>query len=163
MQQIDDYRAHQIPLDVLVIDTGWRVGAWIDYTPNTNLFPDMARFIKEAHDNVRLMFNDHPKPQSPDTLSATEMNYRFDGLSGLLKAGLDIWWFDRNWSVALRTPLPNLRKEVWGMQLYHDITAQVKPEQRPIIMANVDGIDNGIHRHPMDVAAHRYADPVDRR
>jgi hypothetical protein len=118
----------------------------------------MARFIKEAHEkNVRLMFNDHPEPKSPDALSAAELNYRFDGLSRLLRQGLDIWWFDRNWNVALRTPLPNLRKEVWGMKLYHDITQSVRPAARPVIMANVDGIDSGIRHHPMDVAAHRYA------
>ena len=47
-------------------------------------------------------------------------------------------------------------KEVWGMRLYHDITQRVAAGQRPIIMANVDGIDNGIRNRPMDVAAHRY-------
>ncbi len=26
LKQIDDYRAHKIPLDVLVVDTGWRAG-----------------------------------------------------------------------------------------------------------------------------------------
>ena len=73
-----------------------------------------------------------------------------------LKEGLDIWWYDRNWWVALVPPAPNLRKEVWGMRLYHDTTARVRPEQRPLIMANVDGIDNGIRKRPMDVAAHRF-------
>ena len=53
-------------------------------------------------------------------------------------------------------PAPNLRKEVWGMRLYHDTTARVRPEQRPLIMANVDGIDNGLRKRPMDVAAHRF-------
>ena len=42
------------------------------------------------------------------------------------------------------------------MRLYHDITEQVKPELRPLIMANVDGIDNGLRHRPPDVAAHRF-------
>jgi hypothetical protein len=42
------------------------------------------------------------------------------------------------------------------MRLYHDTTARVRPDQRPLIMANVDGIDNGIRKRPMDVAAHRF-------
>jgi hypothetical protein len=42
------------------------------------------------------------------------------------------------------------------MRLYHDTTARVRPEQRPLIMANVDGIDNGLRKRPMDVAAHRF-------
>ncbi len=169
LKQIDDYRAHEIPLDVLVVDTGWRAGASTGYQPNTNLFPNLPRFFQEAHaKNVRVMFNDHPQPLNTNVtgLDAKELNYRFNGLAGLLKEGLDIWWYDRNWWVALvpaapersegGPPEPNLHKEVWGMRLYHDTTARVRPEQRPLIMANVDGIDNGIRKRPMDAAAHRF-------
>ena len=104
------------------------------------------------------MFNDHPEPLNTNVtgLDAKELNFRFNGLSGLLNDGLDIWWYDRNWWVALVPPAPILRKEVWGMRLYHDTTARVRPEQRPLIMANVDGIDNGLRNRPMDVAAHRF-------
>jgi hypothetical protein len=77
-------------------------------------------------------------------------------LSGLLNDGLDAWWFDRNWMVSLATPSPELRKEVWGMRLYHDITQKVRPESRPLIMANVDGINNGRRESAPDVAAHRF-------
>ena len=158
LEQIDNYRIRHIPLDVLVVDTGWRMGASIGYQPNTKLFPDMARFLKEAHEkHVHVMFNDHPEPQAPTALDPKELNYRWNGLTGLLDDGLDIWWFDRNWMVALKTPAPNLRKEVWGMRLYHDITQRDRPDSRPVIMANVDGIDNGIRNRPMDVASHRFS------
>lgn len=157
LKQIDDYRSRKIPLDVLVVDTGWRAGASTGYLPNTNLFPDMARFLREAHEkNVRVLFNDHPEPVGANGLDPVEMKYRFDGLSGLLNEGLDVWWYDRNWMVALKPPMPGLKKEVWGMRLYHDITQNVRPTQRPLIMANVDGIDNGFRKRPMDVAAHRF-------
>jgi hypothetical protein len=159
LQQIDDYRAHHIPLDVLVVDTGWRAGASTGYQPNTNLFPNLPRFFSEAHaKNAKVLFNDHPEPLKTNVtgLDAKELNYRFNGLAGLLNDGLDIWWYDRNWWVALVPAAPNLRKEVWGMRLYHDTTARVRPEQRPLIMANVDGIDNGLRKRPMDVAAHRF-------
>lgn len=157
LKQIDDYRAHNIPLDNLVVDTGWRQNASTGYLPNTNLFPDVARFLQEAHDkHVHVMFNDHPEPVSQVSLDEKELDFRYDGLSGLLKEGLDVWWYDRNWGVHLVTPFPNLHKEVWGMMLYHDTTARVRPDQRPLIMANVDGIDNSIRNRPMDVAAHRY-------
>ncbi|MGH7979990.1 MAG: TIM-barrel domain-containing protein, partial [Limisphaerales bacterium] len=158
LQQIEDYRARRIPLDVLVVDTGWRMGASIGYQPNTNLFPNMPRFFKEAHErHTHVMFNDHPEPQAATALDPKELNYRWDGLTGLLNEGLDFWWFDRNWMVALKTPAPNLRKEVWGMRLYHDITLRDRPGCRPLIMANVDGIDNGIRNRPMDVASHRFS------
>ncbi|HEV2452641.1 MAG TPA: TIM-barrel domain-containing protein, partial [Verrucomicrobiae bacterium] len=158
LQQVDDYRGRQIPLDVLVVDTGWRMGASIGYQPNTNLFPNMARFFKEAHEkHVHVMFNDHPEPQAATALDPRELNYRWNGLTTLLNEGLDIWWFDRNWMVALKTPAPNLKKEVWGMRMYHDITQRDRPGSRPAIMANVDGIDNGIRNRPMDVASHRFS------
>ncbi len=158
LQQIEDYRERKIPLDVLVVDTGWRQNASTGYQPNTNLFPDLERFFKEAHaKHVHVMFNDHPEPVSKEALDPKELQYRFAGLSGLLKEGLDIWWYDRNWMVSLVTPAPNLRKEVWGMRMYHDMTQRVKPALRPMIMANVDGIDNGIRKQPPDVAAHRFS------
>ena len=156
LKQIDDYRAHNIPLDNLVVDTGWRQGASTGYQPNTNLFPDLPRFFQEAHDkHVHVMMNDHPEPVAKTPLDPAELNYRFNGLSGLLKDGLDVWWYDRNWMVHL-VPVPGINKEVWGMMLYHYTTARVRPDQRPLIMANVDGIDNGIRKRPMDVASHRY-------
>jgi len=157
LQQIADYRAHRIPLDVLVIDTGWRENASTGYRPNANLFPDMKRLFQEAHDrHVRIMFNDHPQPKGANGLDPVEMDYRYAGLSGLLNQGLDFWWYDRNWMVALTPPSPKLKKEVWGMRLYHDITQQVRPQSRPLIMANVDGIDNGMRNRPPDVASHRF-------
>jgi hypothetical protein len=158
LKQIDDYRQRKIPLDVLVIDTGWRQNASTGYQPNTKLLPDMSRFFQRAHaKHVRVMFNDHPEPKAKTALDPSELKFRYDGLTGLLNQGLDFWWFDRNWVVALVPPMPNLRKEVWGMQLYHDITQQVRPEARPLIMANVDGIDNGIRKHAPDAAAHRFS------
>jgi alpha-glucosidase (family GH31 glycosyl hydrolase) len=157
LQQIADYRAHRIPLDVLVIDTGWRENASTGYRPNAKLFPDMKRLFQEAHDrHVRILFNDHPQPKGANGLDPVEMDYRCAGLSGLLNQGLDFWWYDRNWMVALTPPSPKLKKEVWGMRLYHDITQKARPNSRPLIMANVDGIDNGMRNRPPDVASHRF-------
>ena len=158
LRQIDDYRAHRLPLDVLVNDTGWRAQEYV-YQPDTNLFPDLGRYFQEAHArNVRVMFNDHPQPVNGalSALDPSELDYRYVGLSGILGKGLDIWWYDRNWSAALATPAPNLRKEVWGMRTYHDMTQAARPGLRPLIMANVDGIDDGIRNRPPDVAAHRF-------
>jgi alpha-glucosidase (family GH31 glycosyl hydrolase) len=159
LKQVEDYRSRKIPLDVLVVDTGWRANASTGYRANTYLFPDLPRFFAEAHaKNVKVLFNDHPEPLDTNApaLDASELDFRFNGLSGRLRDGLDIWWYDRNWWVALVPPAPNLCKEVWGMRIYHDTTARVRPEQRPLIMANVDGIDNGLRQRPMNVAAHRF-------
>ncbi len=157
LAQIDGYRDRRIPLDVLVIDTDWRVGASHGYGVDTALFPDMGRFIRKAKENhVRLMYNDHPEPVAKTALAADELRYRHDGLASLLNMGIDVWWFDRNWHTHLHEPAPGIRKEVWGMRLYRDITQAKRPGLRPMIMANVDGIDNGRRNRPPNVAAHRF-------
>jgi alpha-glucosidase (family GH31 glycosyl hydrolase) len=155
LKQIDDYRAHDIPIDNLVIDTDWRVNGSTGYDIATNLFPDMANFLTSAHNkNVKVMFNDHPEPVAGG-LDAKEVLFRNNGIRGLLDKGLDTWWYDRNWSVAL-TPPAGLVKETWGMYMYNSITADVNKNKRPMIMANVDGIDNGYRNSAPSIASHRY-------
>jgi alpha-glucosidase (family GH31 glycosyl hydrolase) len=158
LQEIAENRSRQLPLDVMVIDTGWRQNASTGYLPNTNLFPNMARFISEAHSNhVHLMFNDHPEPVAPGALAPAEITYRYTNLTQLLGEGVDIWWYDRNWNISLNSPSPKLRHEVWAMGVYQDAAKATNAALRPMIMANVDGIDNGLRHRPMNVAAHRYS------
>ncbi|NOZ04113.1 MAG: DUF5110 domain-containing protein [FCB group bacterium] len=155
LDKIDTYRTKNIPLDVFVVDTDWRIGASIGYDVNTSLFPDMPGFLTSAHNkHVRIMFNDHPEPQA-DALDPIEVAYRNRGLRGKFDIGLDIWWYDRNWYTSIRPP-DGINKEVFGMYLYHWITQDYYPDRRPLIMANVDGIDNGQLNRAPDIAAHRY-------
>lgn len=157
MEVMDRFRRANIPLDVFVADTDWRVGASCGYAVNTNLFPDMQRFIRRAHEKqVRVMFNDHPEPKGPHALAPEELRYRCGGLRFLLDMDADIWWFDRNWHTHLQEPAKGLHKEVWGMRLYHDVTQAARPERRPLIMSNADGINNGHMETPSHPAAHRY-------
>lgn len=154
---IDRFRTEHIPLDVFTLDTDWRVGASCGYAINTMLFPDMARFLRQAHDRqVRVMFNDHPEPQGPAALDPQELRFRQQGLTGLLEQGVDVWWYDRNWHTHLQTPAPGLGRETWGMRLYHDITRAHRPQQRPLILSNADGINNGRLDAPSHPAAHRF-------
>ncbi|MEJ2545140.1 MAG: glycoside hydrolase family 31 protein [Calditrichaceae bacterium] len=157
LETIDTYRKKQVPLDVFVVDTDWRIGASHGYGVNDSLFPDMERFIKRAHEkHVKLMYNDHPEPQAQTALDPKELQYRWDGLTSLFKMGIDIWWYDRNWHTGLLEPMPGISKEVWGMRLYHDITLAYHPNRRPLIMSNVDGIDNGFWNYPSHPASHRF-------
>lgn len=157
LAQIANYRSHSIPLDNLVCDTGWRQGASTGYQPNTALFPNLPRFFSEAHSShVRVMFNDHPEPVGTSALDPAEVTYRYTNLTQILGEGLDVWWYDRNWPVTLYSPSPNLSYETWGMKVYHDAIYGTNAPLRPLIMANVDGIDNGIRNRPMDVNAHTY-------
>lgn len=154
---IDRFRAEDIPLDVFVVDTDWRVGASCGYAVNETLFPDMARFVRQAHARqVRVMLNDHPEPKGKTALDPDELKFRRDGLVSLLEQGVDLWWFDRNWHTHLQAPVPGLEKEVWGMRLYRDVARDYRPDRRPLIMSNVDGINNGRRDAPSHPAAHRF-------
>jgi hypothetical protein len=154
---IETFRRHRIPLDIFVLDTDWRVGASHGYAVNTELLPDLPGFIREAHARgVRVMLNDHPQPHAPGALAPEELRYRYEGLSSLLKIGVDYWWFDRNWHVSLDAPAAGITKEVWGMRLYHEVTRAVRPRARPLVLSNVEGIDNGVLNGPPSPAAHRY-------
>ena len=156
LDKIDTYRSKDIPLDVFVVDTDWRVGASHGYAVNTTLFPDMEQFITDAHNkNVRIVFNDHPEPQA-DALDYAEVLYRNNGLRSLFDIGLDTWWYDRNWWTAIIPP-EGLNKEMFGMYIYQWITQDYYPDRRPLIMANVDGIDNGYLNRAPNIAAHRYS------
>ena len=154
---IDEYRRRGFPLDLFVCDTDWRVGASKGYGVNERLFPDMTAFLGAAHaKGVRIMFNDHPEPQAPTALDPKETMYRWNGLTDLLRRGIDVWWYDRNWSTRLREPMPGIRPEVWGASVFQNVTAAFRPERRPLIMANVDGIDNGLRHASPNPAFHRY-------
>ncbi|HOA32130.1 MAG TPA: glycoside hydrolase family 31 protein, partial [Clostridia bacterium] len=49
LDRIEAFRKRSIPLDVLVIDTDWRVGGSDGYIINTELFPDVESFFNNAH------------------------------------------------------------------------------------------------------------------
>ncbi|MBS1718981.1 MAG: DUF5110 domain-containing protein [Armatimonadetes bacterium] len=154
---IETYADRKLPLDVFVIDTDWRIGGSKGYTPEAKYFPDMPQFLRRAHQRgVRIMANDHPEPQFDTALDPRETAYRVTGLKGMLDMGLDIWWFDRNWSTRYHEPMPGIAPEVWGSHIAHDVTLNVRPNQRPMIMANVQGIDNGIRNYAPHPAFHRY-------
>jgi hypothetical protein len=154
---IDEYRARGYPLDFFVVDTDWRVNGSHGYEINLKDFPDMSEFIRLAHQkHVGLMYNDHPEPVDKNALAPKEMEYRSQGLNKLLELGADVWWYDRNWMTHLHEPMPGIAKEVWGARIFQDVTQKARPDRRPMIMSNVDGIDNGIRHHAPHPAFHRF-------
>ena len=154
---MDKYRQKHIPLDMFVVDTDWRINGSHGYAVELKDFPDMRGFLAKTHaKNLKVMFNDHPDPVSEDALDPKELNFRYDGISKILDLGVDVWWYDRNWSTSLVEPMPGIRKEEWGQRIYHDMTLKFKPDQRPLIMTNFQGIDNGIRRYAPQPAGHRY-------
>ncbi len=169
-RMIEDYRAHEIPLDNIVIDTDWRKRSdrGIGYDVDTDLFPDMAGYFRFAHEcDVDVMFNDHPEPLegAKNCIDPKEVAYREARLSEHLLNGLDIWWYDRNWTTKLISPVEGIAPETWGMYAFTEITKHVRQKQagnkeiyrRPDIMANVDDIVNGRYVGISNSASHRYS------
>ena len=168
-QQINDYYDRGYPLDVLVIDTDWRISTGgTGYNINRLLFPAFELFAKKAHNSgVSLVFNDHPEPTrgSENLLDPYEVFYRTENLTKILKKGLDYWWYDRNWWTSLKPIHEDLSIYTTGMYAYHWTTKQYyesvancgESARRPAIMANVDGVGNGTLEYPSALAAHRYA------
>ncbi len=167
-QLILDYEAHDIPLDVMVIDTDWRTAeAGWGYDINEKLFPDMGRFLDFAHSHgVEVIFNDHPEPlEGRHVFEGEEIAYREKHLTRLMEMGLDMWWYDRNWQTHLITPTPGVRFETLGMYLFADITKNHSIRRsgdgeiyrRPVIMGNVSNIINGVYEGIADSASHRYS------
>ena len=169
-KMILDHKEHNIPLDNMVIDTDWRKAndIGIGYDIATDLFPNMKRFFSFAHKNdVEIMFNDHPEPyqDAKTVFDEREVAFREEKLQGILKLGLDYWWYDRNWSTHLNSIDPFIKPETMGDYLFSDITKHyfqkaAKNEEiykRPIIMSNVNNILNGQYEGILDSASHRYS------
>ncbi len=168
LKQIKDYQDKGFAIDVLVVDTDWRdaSGGW-GYDINTDLFPDMERFITEAHKlGVNVCFNDHPQPAGGNNLlDKEEVAYRNEKLTLLLAMGADNWWYDRNWSVELNKINPEYSRYATGMYAYQWITQSYLESitdineyaRRAVIMGNVDGNHNGSYVYASDLSAHRYS------
>ena len=170
LRQIKEYQSRGYSIDLLVIDTDWRdASSGIGYTINERLFPDMADFLEQAHElGVSIYFNDHPEPaQGTDSLlDEDEIEYRSENLKLILSLGLDYWWYDRNWSVALNDVDPGISIYASGMYAFQWITEEYYESivddideyaRRALIMANVDGILNGELEYAPEIAAHKYS------
>lgn len=163
-----DYEKHNVPLDVMVIDTDWRSceNGW-GYDINTKLFPDMKRFFDFAHEHgVEVMFNDHPEPvNGAQVFASEEIEYRERNLQSLMEKGLDIWWYDRNWATKLVSPTDGVNPETFGLYLFCEVTRNFwrkksgngEVYRRPVIMGNVDNIANGCYAEIYSSASHRYS------
>jgi hypothetical protein len=155
---IDRYRELDIPLDVFVLDTDWRVGASRGYEVDTELFPDMERFLTRCRERgVRTMFNDHPEPKGMGALDPELFEYRHANLTRYLNMGLTAWWFDRNWPEIIPGPVPGIESAVWGQKLFYDIITDHQPSKRPLLLS-MPGSHPASHRYPICFAGDTESD-----
>lgn len=161
-----EYERRGFPLDVMVLDTDWR-SCGFGYEVNTRLFPDFRRLLDFAHGHgVEICLNDHPEPVAgSDVFSSEEILYRESNLQTLMKSGVDIWWYDRNWHTHLISPTESIRCETLGLyafaditrNFYRDSTQNEKNYIRPVVMGNAVEIYHGDYESIQDSASHRYS------
>jgi alpha-glucosidase (family GH31 glycosyl hydrolase) len=61
VQIVKEYREHDFPLDVIVLDMDWHKDGWTGWTWNRKLLPEPAKLLKWFHDqNLYVTLNLHP-------------------------------------------------------------------------------------------------------
>jgi alpha-glucosidase (family GH31 glycosyl hydrolase) len=61
MQIVEEYREHDFPLDVIVLDMDWHKDGWTGWSWNRKLLPEPAKLLKWFHDqSLYVTLNLHP-------------------------------------------------------------------------------------------------------
>ncbi len=180
---VREFREHDTPLDVLVVDMDWHLDGWTGYTWNPRYFPYPDGFLRWAHDEgLRVTLNLHPA----DGVGAHEAGYAdfcramqrdpdaaqrvpFDATDRrfvaayfsllhhpLERQGVDFWWMD--WQQGTSTAIEGLDPLFWLNHLHWtdwERTPGAKAE-RPLIFSRWGGLGN--HRFPIGFSGDAYCD-----
>ena len=168
---VQDFDAHGLPLDVLVVDMDWHTSdAWTGYTWNRELFPDPAGFLRWVHEKgLRVTLNLHPaggvqpfeevyprfaEAMGVDPASREPIPFRstdkrfvrnyFELLHHPMEdEGVDFWWMD--WQQGEGSEMEGLDPLPWLNHLhFHDSTRR---GGRPMLYSRWGGLGN--HRYPI--------------
>lgn len=142
---IGEYRTHDFPIDVIVLDMDWHREGWTGWSWNRELLPDAEELLKWFHEqNLHVTLNLHPADsvaphedaykdfmktlgQDPasgeivpfDAADKEYMNALFEQvLRPLEREGVDFWWLD--WQQTPNTRgIPDLDNIKWQNLLYY--------------------------------------------
>jgi hypothetical protein len=165
------FRAHDFPLDVLVLDMDWHTpGAWTGYTWNRDLFPDPPAFLRWVHEQgMQATLNLHPAdgvqafeaaypafaramgvaPESgasiPFRVSNPQFMQQYFELlhHPLEEQGVDFWWID--WQQGESSEMTGLNPLPWLNHLHFQDAA--RRGKRPLLYSRYGGL--GGHRYPI--------------
>ncbi len=172
------FEAHDLPLDVLVIDIDWHTPhSWTGYTWNRELFPDPPKFLKWVHDRgLRTTLNLHPaegvqafeeiypdfaealgvdpESEQPVPFRITDkafVKHYFEMLHHPREEeGIDFWWMD--WQQGEETEMKGLDALPWLNHLhFNDIKRQ---GTRPMLYSRWGGLGN--HRYYIGFSGDTY-------
>lgn len=180
-QLVKEFREHDVPLDVLVIDMDWHLDGWTGYTWNPKYFPDPEGFLKWVHEQgLRATLNLHPAdgvgkhekqfaavakrigldPAKVEKVpfDATDRkfmeSYFADLHHPLERQGVDFWWID--WQQERNTKVENLDPLFWLNYLHTEDMIR-NPEnkgRRPLIFSRWGGLGN--HRYQIGFSGDTY-------
>ncbi len=168
---VQEYRQHDFPLDVMVLDMDWHKDGWTGWSWNRKLLPDAEDLLKWFHDQkLFVTLNLHPadgvgphedayaafmremgqSPSSRVTLPYDAGSKRYlDALFKhthvpLEKEGVDFWWLDWQQEEFTRS-IPDLANLTWLNQYYYQHTGS--GDRRGLSFSRWGGW--GDHRHPI--------------
>ena len=153
-QLMRDFRAHDVPLSVCIVDIDWHLAGWTGYTWNRDYFPDPPAFINRLHEQgLKTALNLHPA----DGIGPHEAQYEamaqrlgqeadgkfipfniadpafanayFELLHHPQEAnGIDFWWMD--WQQGELSSLPGL-DPLWWLNHLHFYDIARDGDKRP--------------------------------
>ncbi len=166
---VGEFEAHDVPLDVLVIDMDWHTPhAWTGYTWNRELFPDPPGFLRWVHDKgLRATLNLHPAqgiqhfeevypqfaaamgvdPQSDEAIPFQIATKRFVKPyfelihHAMEDQGVDFWWMD--WQQGESSEVKGLDPLTWLNHIHFNDSR--RRGQRPMLYSRWGGLGN--HRY----------------
>ena len=178
-QLVADFEAHDLPLDVLVIDMDWHTPhSWTGYTWNRELFPDPEGFLRWAHERgLRVTLNLHPaegvqpfeeiypefaRALGQDPASRKPVEFRagdrrfmqtyFEMLHHPLEdQGVDFWWLD--WQQGEKSDIEGLDPLLWLNHLHFQDSA--RRGHRPMLYSRWGGLGN--HRYHIGFSGDTYS------
>lgn len=154
VEEVKQWRAHNISLDVFGLDIDWRNKSCPElYEVNPSLFPDMEGYLSWAktEGKVRTYFNDHPMSQLKQ-MEPAEVNFRYEGLTKMLGMGLDYWWYDSNWFHVIPGVF-GLDNRVWPQYVFRSVQerwyAETAPDTITHTLAMYTSNHPAHHRYPV--------------
>jgi alpha-glucosidase len=169
---VAEFKDHNVPLDILVVDMDWHLEGWTGYTWNPEYFPDPVGFLDWCHhQNLKVTLNLHPHdgvkaheavfpdfaramgldPGKTDQIpfDVTDPEYMrtyFDLLHHPMEEqGVDFWWID--WQQGEESKIPGLDPLFWLNHL-HWKDMENNPgrgDLRPMMFSRYGGL--GSHRY----------------
>jgi alpha-glucosidase len=169
---VAEFRRHEVPLDVLVVDMDWHLDGWTGYTWNPKYFPDPEGFLKwTKSQGLRVPLNLHPAegvgrherafadmaealgldPETTERIPFDCTDRRFIEAyfkflhHPLERQGVDFWWMD--WQQGTKSDIEGLDPLFWLNYLHWtDWQRNHSPkDERPLIFSRWGGLGN--HRY----------------